>query len=100
MEQEHRIQVENLRASAPSLLAGDRVLLTGTVYTARDAAHKELFRLLDAGEPLPFSLRDAVIYYAGPTQTPRAELLARAGRPLRAGWIHTRRACSISACAA
>ena len=62
---EHRIKVEDLRAEARSLRAGDRVLLTGTVYTARDAAHKELFRLLDAGGALPFPLRDAVIYYAG-----------------------------------
>jgi len=79
VEQEHRIQVENLRASAPSLRAGDRVLLTGTVYTARDAAHKELFRLLDAGELLPFSLRDAVIYYAGPTQTPPGGIIGSCG---------------------
>lgn len=49
------------------LRAGDRVLLSGTVYTARDAAHKRLFELLDAGEPLPFEIKGAVVYYAGPT---------------------------------
>ncbi|MBQ8830728.1 MAG: fumarate hydratase C-terminal domain-containing protein [Oscillospiraceae bacterium] len=49
------------------LHAGDRVLLTGTVYTSRDAAHKELFRLLDENKELPFDVKDAVIYYAGPT---------------------------------
>ena len=49
------------------LRAGDRVLLTGTIYTARDAAHKRLFELLDAGKALPFELKGAVIYYAGPT---------------------------------
>ena len=49
------------------LRAGDRVLLTGVVYTARDAAHKRMFQLLDEGKPLPFPLEGAVIYYAGPT---------------------------------
>jgi fumarate hydratase subunit beta len=43
------------------------VLLSGTIYTARDAAHKRLFALLDQGKPLPFPLQDALIYYAGPT---------------------------------
>lgn len=49
------------------LRAGDRVLLTGAVYTARDAAHKRMFQLLDEDKPLPFPLEGAVIYYAGPT---------------------------------
>ena len=48
----------------------DRVLLTGTVYTARDAAHKRFFALLDEGKPLPFELAGTAIYYAGPTGTP------------------------------
>lgn len=56
-----------LRQAIPHLRAGDRVLLSGTIYTARDAAHKRFFELLDAGEPLPMDIRDAVIYYAGPT---------------------------------
>ena len=47
--------------------AGDRVLLSGVIYTARDAAHKEIRRLISAGLPLPFPLRGAAIYYAGPT---------------------------------
>ena len=49
------------------LNAGDRVILSGTIYTARDAAHKRIFGLLDEGKPLPFALKDAIIYYAGPT---------------------------------
>lgn len=56
-----------------SLHAGDSVLLSGTVYTARDCAHKRLIALLDNGAPLPFELKDAFIYYAGPCP-------ARAGR--------------------
>lgn len=56
-----------LAARLPGLRAGDRVLLSGTIYTARDAAHKRLFELLDENKPLPFALKGAVIYYAGPT---------------------------------
>jgi fumarate hydratase subunit beta len=51
----------------PTLCGGYRVVLSGTIYTARDAAHKRLFALLDEGKPLPLPLQDAVIYYAGPT---------------------------------
>lgn len=69
------INVSDLCAIAPQLHAGDRVLLSGTVYTARDAAHKRLFELLDRGEALPFELRGAVIYYTGPTP-------AHDGRPV------------------
>lgn len=61
------IHTGELAARLPELRAGDRVLLSGTIYTARDAAHKRLFELLDAGKPLPFDLKGAVIYYAGPT---------------------------------
>lgn len=50
-----------------SLTAGDEVLLTGTIYTARDAAHKRIVELLENGEQPPFDLRDATIYYVGPT---------------------------------
>lgn len=59
------------------LHAGDRVMLSGTVYTSRDAAHKRLTAAMQAGETLPFPLRDAVIYYAGPTAAPP-------GRPIGA----------------
>jgi len=51
----------------PELTAGDRILLSGMIYTARDAAHKRLFELLDSGKELPFDIRGCVIYYAGPT---------------------------------
>lgn len=52
--------------TARSLRAGDQVLYTGKVYTARDAAHARLVELMDRGEELPFDIRDAIIYYAGP----------------------------------
>ncbi len=48
------------------LHAGDAVTLSGVIYTARDCAHKRIFACLDAGMPLPFDLKDATIYYAGP----------------------------------
>ncbi len=69
------IQVSDLRACAHELHAGDRVALTGTVYTARDAAHKRIFEYLDRGEALPFELEGAIIYYTGPTP-------AKDGRPV------------------
>ncbi|MDP3730168.1 MAG: fumarate hydratase C-terminal domain-containing protein, partial [Candidatus Omnitrophota bacterium] len=49
------------------LKAGDGVLLTGTILTARDAAHKRLYDLIKKGKKLPLNLKDAVIYYCGPT---------------------------------
>ena len=49
------------------LKAGDTVLLSGTVYTARDAAHKRMMELLDAGQPLPFPVEGSAVYYVGPT---------------------------------
>lgn len=59
------------------LHAGDRVVLSGTVYTSRDAAHKRITAAMREGKELPFPLRDALIYYAGPTAAPP-------GRPIGA----------------
>ncbi len=63
----YTLSTDQLPEMAGQLRAGDRVLLSGTIYTARDAAHKRIFALLDAGEELPFPMKGAVIYYAGPT---------------------------------
>lgn len=52
-----------------ALKSGDQVLLSGTIYTARDAAHKRFIEALDRGEKLPFDVKDQVIYYVGPTPT-------------------------------
>ncbi len=57
------------------LRAGDYVFITGTIYTARDAAHKRMKEALDAGESLPFDVKGNVIYYMGPSP-------AREGRPI------------------
>lgn len=64
------VNAEQLRDVIPNLRCGDRILLSGTVYTARDAVHKLLSDLIKNGDPLPFQIKDSVIYYAGPTQTP------------------------------
>lgn len=64
---EWSVDTAHLGQVLPELRSGDRVLLSGTIYTARDAAHKRLFELLDGGRPLPFEVKGAVIYYAGPT---------------------------------
>ena len=62
-----------------SLRAGDSVLLSGTIYTARDCAHRRLFELLDANEQLPFDLKDAFIYYAGPCPAPEGKACGSCG---------------------
>jgi len=67
---EYILNTTQLREYAPRLSAGDRVVLSGTVYTSRDAAHKRIVSALKNGEPLPYDLTDAVIYYAGPTPAP------------------------------
>lgn len=67
---EKQIAVQDLRLEAATLCAGDCIRLSGTVYTARDAAHKRLMLLMDEGKPLPFPLQDAVIYYSGATPAP------------------------------
>lgn len=64
---EMKLSVNELPKYLKLLHAGDRVLLSGVIYTARDAAHKRLVSLLSNGEALPFDLKGAVIYYAGPT---------------------------------
>ena len=61
------INVTDLRSAAKELSAGDSILLSGIVYTARDAAHKRLTTLISDGGELPFPLEGSCIYYAGPT---------------------------------
>jgi len=62
-----------------SLRAGDEVLITGTIYTGRDAAHKRMVELLSKGEQLPFDLKGQIIYYAGPTPTRPGEIVGSVG---------------------
>ena len=62
-----------------SLRAGDSVLLSGTVYTARDAAHKRLCELVEQGGELPFPMEGAVIYYVGPSPARPGQVIGSAG---------------------
>ncbi len=63
-----RVTVSDLILSPESFSAGDKILLSGKVYTARDAAHKKIIELLNNGEKPPIELQNAAIYYAGPTE--------------------------------
>jgi len=73
------LHTTELRAAAVDLRAGERVLLSGTVFTARDAAHKRLVTMVEAGQPLPFELKDACVYYAGPTPTRPGQVIGSCG---------------------
>ena len=64
---------------ARKLRSGDSVLLTGTIYTARDAAHKRLCELVAEGKELPFDVKDAIIYFVGPTPAKEGQAIGSAG---------------------
>ena len=73
------INVADLKSRAKTLKAGDSVVLSGTVYTARDAAHKRITEIMANGGELPFPLDGAVIYYAGPTPAPEGLAIGSCG---------------------
>ena len=66
-------------ADIETLHAGDRILLNGTIYTARDEAHKRLITLIDSGKSLPIDFSGAIIYYVGPTPAPPGKVIGSAG---------------------
>ncbi|HHV42531.1 MAG TPA: Fe-S-containing hydro-lyase [Clostridiaceae bacterium] len=76
---EKRINTPLTEAVARSLKAGDRVLLSGTVYTSRDAGHKRLVETISKGEELPFELSGAVLFYVGPTPPRPGQVIGAAG---------------------
>lgn len=87
MKMEKHLEIPLKEEEIKNLKAGDYVYLTGTIYTARDAAHKRMAEALDKGEELPLEIKGATIYYMGPSP-------AREGRPIDppvppqpAGWI-------------
>ncbi len=67
---EIRVELPLAREARDALRAGDRLMLTGRLFTARDQAHRRLVECLERGEPLPIGLRGEVIYYAGPSPAP------------------------------
>ena len=73
------INTSEIKSFADTLRAGDEVLLSGTIYTARDAAHKRMVMLLDEGKALPFKINEAIIYYAGPTPAPEGKAIGSVG---------------------
>lgn len=72
---ERHINVPLSKEEASVLQAGDYVYITGTIYTARDAAHKRMYEALESGESLPIDMENNIIYYMGPSP-------AREGRPI------------------
>lgn len=72
---EYQIQAPLIKEEIEKLRAGDYVYITGTIYTARDAAHKRMYEAVQQGQDLPFDLNQNVIYYMGPSP-------AREGRPI------------------
>lgn len=76
---EKRITTPLTAEKVKGLKAGDSVLISGTIYTARDAAHKRLVELLDKGEKLPIDVENAIIYYVGPTPAKPGHALGSAG---------------------
>ena len=74
-----RIKAPLSREEARALRAGDSCLLSGVIYTARDAAHKRLCALLEERKALPFEIRDAVIYFVGPTPAAPGQVVGSAG---------------------
>ncbi|MGN0674841.1 MAG: fumarate hydratase C-terminal domain-containing protein, partial [Oscillospiraceae bacterium] len=79
MAEVYDINVSELRSFCPKLRVGDKVLLTGFIYTARDAAHKRFNALMDEDKPLPVDINEAVIYYAGPTPAPEGKPIGSCG---------------------
>ena len=76
---EYKLTTPVTREDLAPLRAGDTVLLSGTIYTARDAAHLRMMELLDLGEPLPFPVEGSALYYVGPTPERPGEVIGSAG---------------------
>ena len=76
---EYYINAHDLKSFCKTLCAGDKVYLSGTVYTSRDAAHKRIFELIENNEQLPYQIENSVIYYAGPTPTPQGLAIGSCG---------------------
>ncbi|SHJ77639.1 fumarate hydratase subunit beta [Clostridium cavendishii DSM 21758] len=76
---EKKLQTPLTMEKVKGLKAGDTILLSGTIYTARDAAHKRLVELLDEGKELPLNLENQIIYYVGPTPAKPGKIIGSAG---------------------
>jgi len=74
-----RIHTPLTEEKVKTLKAGDRVLISGVIYTARDAAHKKMVELLEENKPLPIDVKDAIIYYVGPSPAKPGKVIGSAG---------------------
>ena len=74
-----RLETPLTQAKLKKLRVGQRILISGFVYTARDAAHKRLTNAIDAKEKLPIPIDGQIIYYAGPSPTRPGEIIGSAG---------------------
>ena len=74
-----RVTAPMSREQARTLKSGDSVLLSGVIYTARDAAHKRLCELVDAGKEMPLDVTDNIIYFVGPTPAKPGQAIGSAG---------------------
>ena len=76
---ERRIELPITRESVRNIKSGESLLLSGVIYTARDAAHKRLVELVEKGEELPFDIKNSTIYYVGPTPAKPGQAIGSAG---------------------
>ena len=83
------ITVPMKKETVATLKAGDYVYLTGTVYTARDAAHKRMYEILQEGGEPPIDIQGQVIYYMGPSPAREGRPIGRQDRRQQAEWINT-----------
>lgn len=74
-----KIETPLTREKAKMLKAGDSCLITGTIYTARDAAHKRLKELIEQNKPLPIDIETSIIYFVGPTPAKNGQVIGSAG---------------------
>ena len=74
-----KISTPLTREAVRNLKAGDSCLISGVIYTARDAAHKRLCELVAAGKELPFDVKDSIIYFVGPTPAKPGQAIGSAG---------------------
>ena len=79
MSETKKLQPPLTEALVRSLKAGDEVLISGVIYTARDIAHKRLCEAIEAGKRLPFELAGAIIYFVGPTPARPGRVIGAAG---------------------
>ncbi|OGS18304.1 MAG: fumarate hydratase [Elusimicrobia bacterium RIFOXYA2_FULL_50_26] len=73
------LTTDQLISSVSEIKAGERILLSGTIYTARDAAHQRMAMLIAEGKPLPFPVKNSVLYYCGPTPPRPGEVIGSCG---------------------